>query len=90
MPDGPAPLAALYREIDRRAAHLRALHADRLQCRRGCSDCCVDELTVFELEAENIRAQVCGEERPRDYLPVIKQLRMFKPFPRKVKNYPEA
>jgi len=55
MLDGFPLLADLYREIDSRTGHLHALHADRLQCRRGCSDCCVDGLTVFEVEAENIR-----------------------------------
>ena len=58
MPDGSpllAALADLYREIDRQAAYLHTLHIDRLQCRRGCSDCCVDDLTAFEVEAENIR-----------------------------------
>ncbi|CAN5699716.1 hypothetical protein BH09MYX1_BH09MYX1_53940 [soil metagenome] len=31
------------------------LHAPRLHCARGCSSCCLDELTVFEVEAEPIR-----------------------------------
>lgn len=58
MPDWSpllAALADLYRKIDCQADNLHILHADRLQCRRGCSDCCVDDLTVFEVEAENIR-----------------------------------
>ncbi|MFT5680445.1 MAG: hypothetical protein ACI8RZ_001351 [Myxococcota bacterium] len=41
----------LHRSIDVRAAALSQLHADRLQCRLGCSGCCTDELTVFEVEA---------------------------------------
>lgn len=28
----------------------------RFRCTRGCTDCCVDNLTVFELEADLIRA----------------------------------
>lgn len=28
----------------------------RFQCTRGCHDCCVDNLTVFEVEADLIRA----------------------------------
>ena len=48
-------LAQLYHEVDEAARRLEAVHADRLQCRRGCSSCCVDTLTVFEVEAENIR-----------------------------------
>ena len=31
------------------------LHAERLQCRVGCASCCVDDLTVFEIEADAIR-----------------------------------
>lgn len=48
-------LATLHATIDRQALHLAVLHADRLNCRRGCSSCCVDGLTVFEIEAEPIR-----------------------------------
>jgi Fe-S-cluster containining protein len=48
-------LEALYREVDERAARLSELHAERLQCHRGCSACCVDEITVFDIEAANIR-----------------------------------
>ena len=43
-----ADLAEALRPLDRR-------HADRLRCGRGCSDCCVDGITVFEVEAERIR-----------------------------------
>jgi len=49
------PLQRFYRVIERATAPLDRLHADRLQCRRGCASCCVDDLTVFEVEAENIR-----------------------------------
>ncbi|MFH1572648.1 MAG: YkgJ family cysteine cluster protein [Acidobacteriota bacterium] len=45
----------LYREVDRRVERLRVLHAARLRCRRGCSDCCEDGLTVFEVEARHIQ-----------------------------------
>ncbi len=48
-------LERLYREVDGEAGQLSALHAGRLQCRRGCCSCCEDGLTVFEVEAENIR-----------------------------------
>jgi len=48
-------LERLYREVDGEAGRLSALHAGRLQCRRGCCSCCEDDLTVFEVEAENIR-----------------------------------
>lgn len=46
---------ALHAEVNSEARRLHVLHAARLQCRRGCSSCCVDELTVFEVEAEPIR-----------------------------------
>jgi len=48
-------LVRLHDEVEREAAALAARHRERLQCRRGCVDCCVDELTVFEVEAERIR-----------------------------------
>ena len=46
----------LHGEVDRRAAALAERHRDRMVCRRGCSGCCVDDITVFEVEAERIRA----------------------------------
>jgi len=49
-------LRELHGEIDRAASRLADTHADRLQCRRGCSACCVDDLTVTTVEAERIRA----------------------------------
>ena len=52
---GLAALEALIREVDARSAQLSELHAGRLQCRLGCKACCVDEITVFDLEAANIR-----------------------------------
>ncbi|MDG1483950.1 MAG: YkgJ family cysteine cluster protein [Myxococcota bacterium] len=47
-------VAQLHQSIDARASALSRLHADRLQCRRGCSGCCTDELTVWEVEAAMI------------------------------------
>jgi len=34
---------------------LHVVHAARLQCKQGCSACCADELTVFDVEAARIR-----------------------------------
>jgi hypothetical protein len=54
----PTPADALDRQradLADALAPLDRLHADRLVCRRGCAACCVDELTVFEVEAERIR-----------------------------------
>jgi uncharacterized protein len=48
-------VATLHAEVDREARRLHVLHAARLQCRRGCSACCADDLTVFEVEAAPIR-----------------------------------
>ena len=52
-----AAVLRLHADIDRRAGALHAHHAARLQCLRGCASCCVDDLTVFEVEAEVIRAR---------------------------------
>jgi hypothetical protein len=49
-------LRALHDEVDRAAAALAERHRARLRCGRGCHACCVDDLTVFEVEAERIRA----------------------------------
>lgn len=48
-------LRDLHDEVDARAAAVARRHAGRLRCGRGCSACCQDELTVFEVEAERIR-----------------------------------
>jgi Fe-S-cluster containining protein len=50
-------LIRLHRDVDREVAALEELHRDRLVCKRGCHDCCVDALTVFDVEAERIRRE---------------------------------
>lgn len=50
-----AELQAIYRGVEERAAPLDKTHSHRLQCRLGCTSCCVDGITVFEIEARNIR-----------------------------------
>lgn len=50
-----ASLRALHEEIDRDAGRLANEHAERLRCHRGCSACCLDDLTVVSVEAERIR-----------------------------------
>lgn len=50
-----AALGALHTLVDTAAGALFTRHAERTVCRRGCSACCVDNLTVFEVEAERIR-----------------------------------
>lgn len=53
-------LEELHRLVDEAAAQVAAGHGDRLRCGRGCSDCCVDDISVFEVEADRIRAR-CAE-----------------------------
>jgi len=48
-------VVGLHAEVESATRHLHVLHASRLQCRSGCASCCVDELTVFEVEAARIR-----------------------------------
>lgn len=48
-------LARLHQDADLLIRPLLAIHAGRLQCRRGCHGCCADDLTVFEIEAQNVR-----------------------------------
>ncbi|MCP4547687.1 MAG: YkgJ family cysteine cluster protein [bacterium] len=50
-------LIALHVAVDEQVDKLVRLHGERLLCRRGCRDCCVDDLTVFELEADLIRTK---------------------------------
>jgi hypothetical protein len=45
----------LHAEIELVARHLHVIHAARTQCRNGCASCCVDDLTVFAVEAEAIQ-----------------------------------
>ena len=50
-----AALRDFHAEVDADADRLAIRNRERLQCRLGCASCCVDELTVFEIEAERIR-----------------------------------
>ena len=45
----------IHSEVDARVRRLLLVHGGRLQCRRGCASCCIDDLTVFEVEARRIR-----------------------------------
>jgi len=56
MADAGVRLAAIYARVEEEAGRLHRLHRARLQCRRGCAECCVDGITVFAVEAESIRA----------------------------------
>lgn len=48
-------LLDLHEEIDIEADALAKIHSERLQCRRGCTACCLDGLTLTRVEAERIR-----------------------------------
>ena len=45
----------LHAEVDALSADLVRAHLARLNCARGCSGCCVDELTVLPIEAARIQ-----------------------------------
>jgi uncharacterized protein len=45
----------LHDDVDRVVRRLVVFHGERLRCERGCSSCCVDDLSVFEVEAHQIR-----------------------------------
>lgn len=49
-------LGAMHRAVETLSRQIAAKHGDRLQCKKGCHACCLDGLTVFEIEAERIRA----------------------------------
>lgn len=55
-PDSGETIGNLHAEVETRARHLHVLHAARLHCAEGCSGCCEDDLSVFEVEAAPIRA----------------------------------
>ncbi|MEZ6188289.1 MAG: YkgJ family cysteine cluster protein [Planctomycetota bacterium] len=57
MPSPSPELDALYAAVDAAAGELHRHHAAALACRRGCAGCCVDGVTVFEVEADAIRAR---------------------------------
>ncbi|MGZ3419762.1 MAG: YkgJ family cysteine cluster protein [Polyangiales bacterium] len=44
----------LHRAVDAMTAPIARAHGGKLACRRGCSGCCVDDITVFAVEAEAI------------------------------------
>jgi Fe-S-cluster containining protein len=63
-------LLALHGEIDEAAAEVAERLAGRLRCARGCSDCCVDDLRVWPIEAERIRRRHASLLREGDPHPV--------------------
>jgi uncharacterized protein len=55
-----AILRQLHRKIDREVARLSLRHGQRLRCGRGCSSCCLDELSVTAIEAQLIAQNHAG------------------------------
>jgi len=49
-------LENLYAEVDNTTLPLIEIHANRLQCKAGCFDCCADDITVFRIEAAHIES----------------------------------
>ncbi|MBF0238516.1 MAG: YkgJ family cysteine cluster protein [SAR324 cluster bacterium] len=63
----PQLIRQFYDRVDQLVAPLTQRHAERMQCRKGCHECCQDELTVFEVEALNIREtypRLLSEKQP--------------------------
>jgi uncharacterized protein len=48
-------IEALHERVDTSAAEIVDRLGTRLRCGRGCTSCCVDKLTVFQIEADLIR-----------------------------------
>jgi uncharacterized protein len=46
-----------HREVDSFASELRGKLGNRIRCRLGCSECCVDDLSVFTIEALRIKSE---------------------------------
>ncbi len=60
-------LEQFYHDVNRAAKRLETVHRDILQCSTGCTACCVDDITVFMIEADNIRshyARLLREQPP--------------------------
>ncbi len=57
MPTIAEKVAAVHRAVEALAQKKAVIHKDRMQCKRGCHACCIDGLTVFEVEAERILAE---------------------------------
>ncbi len=53
-------LITFYRDVDASVAELETTHYGKLQCRPGCAACCIDDITVFAIEADYI--QSCKRE----------------------------
>ena len=60
-------LLRLHAAVDAEATTLAERHGERLRCALGCTDCCVDDITVFTIEAALIarhHASLLAEGKP--------------------------
>ena len=48
-------LEKFYKNVNSLTSSLHTLHAGKLNCKIGCSGCCIDNLEVFGIEAEYIK-----------------------------------
>lgn len=53
--DARSYVRKLHALVDELTAPIAAAHGKHLVCKSGCSACCVDGLTVFEVEADILR-----------------------------------
>lgn len=53
----------LHHAVDRGVDEVSQSYNDRLQCRSGCHGCCLDGITVFQIEADLIREQASTDLR---------------------------
>lgn len=48
-------LQIFYKQLAQETSRLEEIHSNRLKCGNGCAACCIDGISIFSLEAENIR-----------------------------------
>lgn len=48
-------LSDFYKELDKAINRIEKYHKDNMNCGKGCKDCCIDGITVFEVEAKYIK-----------------------------------
>lgn len=46
-----AEMKKFYQKVDKEAGLLNKIHQERLNCMKGCFECCTDDISVFEVEA---------------------------------------
>lgn len=62
-------MTRFYQEVDQRVQALSDANKERLHCQKGCSSCCLDDITVFQVEADHIRqaqAELLAKDTPHE------------------------